>query len=242
MKKKIIISVIISIVLMILLILLNTVLKDYIIIQNHYSTWRTFNIVSWVLFILSVIWCVFRVVRNLIIKHKNKLENIQDEIEIKERLEKRKKEINTPEGVYKYISTELIWDESISSKCRHLLQQLDEMNAAQARLDNLLDMNDMTGLEQSKIVLQRIEDDMCAECRTLINKYIVGGAKSFEEDYSKSYALNAERLEKVQALLNTMAEYANGKISGSDATAFLESYMSIIQDEMKVSKNQVLRL
>ena len=240
MKKS---SVIVTAVFGAAFLLVNTVLREYIIIHAHYSTWKSYSTVSLALFAVSAAFTVFKAVSKAKKAKDAKIETAKQELEEESKKREKKREINTPEGVYKYICYELMSDKEITPECHRLLSQLDDMNKAQAKLDNLLDMNDMTGLEQSKIVLQRIEDDMCSECRTLINKYIVGGAAPFKQNVEKSYNLNAKRLEKVQALLNTMAEYANGKISGSDATAFLESYMSVIQDEMSdSSRYQTLQI
>ena len=234
MKKRyaLLASMIAAVVFGILFLLVSVVLREQIIIHLHYSTWKTCRTAALVPFAAFALLSIILGISYANASGKEKKELIKKELEQESRRREKKREISTPEVIYQYIRDELLPDQEIARECRGLLSQLDQMNKAQEKLDHLLEMNDMTGLEQSKIVLQKMEDAMCSECRTLINKYIVGGAGPFRQGMDASYRLNAERLSKVQALLNTMAEYANGKISGSDATSFLDSYMSVIREEI----------
>ena len=207
--------------------------KDGMIIRYHYSGWRTINTISSIVLAISGV----NLVLNLIYsgyKYRQKQKDARSEQEQAAQREaelNESKKLSTPEEVRQYF-IKICKAKPHSQIAKMIKDQLDEMNEHQDRFEKLLEVNDISSASNIREVLQDAEDSICADCKSVINRFIVGDDTGFEETAELVHKRNAAKLEKVKEFLAELAAFASGKITGGDAINNLEIYAETIRESM----------
>lgn len=219
-------------------------LKDDLVVKLHYSGYQAidtvFFVASMVFFVAAVslqTYCCVLTVR----------ERKRDK-ELEEKAEPIRSEpiLGTPEGIYRYLdkmrqcaennfgslhSTDNV---DVSTRVHILLAQLDKMNEIQSKLEELLEMNNITSLDETKDLLQDIENAICmTNDRNLINYYVVGGWGSFIEHNEQISNENWSLLEQAQGLLDDIVEFVNGGKSLDQVKNRVDAFRSTVRSFLK---------
>ena len=121
---------------------------------------------------------------------------------------------------------------------RRYLEQMDEMNACQARLHTLLELNGASDLNQTEDMLDALEQNLFMNLRNAINWVnTVGPRESIPEDIADKLRQiqdsNEALLNTAQELLTQLTDYINhqGDSTGAAETAgaFIEQLRLMIQ-------------
>ncbi len=148
----------------------------------------------------------------MILTHKRTLKELEEERAKADR-DKEYAKLLEPEGVRKYL--ERIREESNGNSGRNasaMLHQLDQVEERKRRLEELITMNGMGGIQDGidslpKMVLEEISDN----CRAAINQYIATPDDSMFLTFSKvAIEKNNEKLRMLDELLRSLARKASG--------------------------------
>lgn len=218
-----------------LVLYLSTVIgKDGYVIRYHYSGWRTMNTVATILLAVSGAFLALNLAVSAYIKLRSKREKRFEQEQSMERQAKinESKKLRNPEDVRQFFIR--ICNEKPHYRIAHMIKdQLDKMNEQQTRFENLRETNDISMAANITQALQDAEDCICADCKSAINKYIVGDEAGFEVTAEEVYFRNSARLDKVQEFLGQLADFVSGKTEGGDAMNNLEIYAEAIRETMK---------
>ena len=207
--------------------------KESLIIRYHYSGWRTINTISVIVLAISGV----NLVLNLIFSGYKFWRKQKDARSEREQAAQREAELNeskklrTPEEVRQYF-IKICKDRPHCQIAKMIKDQLDEMNGHQDRFEKLLEVNDISMASNIRRVLQDAEDSICADCKSAINRYIVGDDDGFEETANQVYKRNADKLDKVKEFLAQLAAFASGNVTSGDAINNLEIYAETIRESM----------
>lgn len=152
--------------------------------------------------------------------------------------------LDTPERVYNYLRTMMAKAEAnnpyyvpaaeAAKRAKTLIGQLDEMNEIQARLEELLEVNNITKLDETKDLLQDIENAICMiNTRKLINYYVVGGWSAFVAHAEQISEENQELLGQAQGMLDDIVEFVNGGKSLDEVKSRVSGFRKTIQAFVK---------
>ena len=148
----------------------------------------------------------------MILTHKSTLKELEEERAKADR-DKEYAKLLEPEGVRRYL--EKIRDEGDGNSSRNaasMLHQLDQVEARRGRLEELITLNGMGGIQDGidslpKMVLEEISDN----CRAAINQYIATPDDSMFVAFSKTaIEKNNEKLTMLDDLLRSLACEASG--------------------------------
>ncbi len=175
----------------------------------------------------------------MILTHKRTLKELEEERAKADR-DKEYAKLLEPEGVRKYL--ERIREESNGNSGRNasaMLHQLDQVEERKRRLEELITMNGMGGIQDGidslpKMVLEEISDN----CRAAINQYIATPDDSMFLTFSKvAIEKNNEKLRMLDELLRSLARKASGvDFNGIEVEAEVGSEM-IMQQLIDVMQN-----
>lgn len=175
----------------------------------------------------------------LIITRKSRLKELEEERAKADR-DKEYAKLLEPEGVRKYL--ERIREESNGNSGRNastMLHQLDQVEERKRRLEELITMNGMRGIQDGidslpKMVLEEISDN----CRAAINQYIATPDDSMFLTFSKvAIEKNNEKLGMLDELLHSLACKASGvDFNGIEVEAEVGSE-TIMQQLIDVMQN-----
>ena len=206
--------------------------KDGLIIRHHYSGWRTMTTIATVLLAISgtlLALCLFVIVYSML-RNKRQMRLEQEQKMEREARMRESKKLRNPEDVRQFFVQ--ICDEKPHCQIAKLiLGQLDKMNEHQNNFDNLKEKNDIsTVADNIAQALQEAEDSICEDCKSAINRYIVGDEAGFETIGKMVYERNEHTLEKVQEFLSEVAAFVSSKGRGDEAVANLELYAQRMND------------
>ncbi len=148
----------------------------------------------------------------MILTHKRTLKELEEERAKADR-DKEYAKLLEPEGVRKYL--ERIREESNGNSGRNasaMLHQLDQVEERKRRLEELITMNGMGGIQDGidslpEMVLEEISDN----CRAAINQYIATPDDNMFLSFSKvAIEKNNEKLRMLDELLRSLARKASG--------------------------------
>ena len=216
-----------------LLKLLTDLRKNDLIIRLHYSGWRTLSAATTVVAIIFGALLLAVAVIGLCLNWRNKAaQRSEQELARQRQAEANEaKKLRDPEDVRKFFIR--ICNERPHCQIAKMIKsQLDKMNEFQSRFENLLEVNDISMSANIRRLLQDIEDSICADCKSAINRYIVSDESGFEATAEKVYKKNMEILEKVQSFLDDLADFASGQSCGDDALQNLTDYETTIRASM----------
>ncbi len=175
----------------------------------------------------------------MILTHKRTLKELEEERAKADR-DKEYAKLLEPEGVRKYL--ERIREESNGNSGRNasaMLHQLDQVEERKRRLEELITMNGMGGIQDGidslpEMVLEEISDN----CRAAINQYIATPDDSMFLTFSKvAIEKNNEKLRMLDELLRSLARKASGvDFNGIEVEAEVGSEM-IMQQLIDVMQN-----
>ncbi len=215
--------------------LLTDLRKNDLIIRMHYSGWRNLNTALTVAIIIFGVLLLGTVAIGLCLNWRNKTA-IRAEREMARRRaaeESEAKKLRNPEDVRRFFIR--ICSEKPHCQIAKLIKgQLDKMNEFQAKFENLLEINDISMASNIRRLLQDIEDSICADCKSAINKYVVSDESGFEDTADRVYKKNEGILGEVQTFLDDLADFASGQSSGDDALKNLNDY----EEQIRASMNE----
>lgn len=215
--------------------------KDDLIVKYHYSGYNALHIVFCVLpyicFGVALGLAAYRLIMGI---HMNKADKERAKMQEAER---RKRSLETPEGVYEYASQ--LHDTALSERkalphvdstvekaieeTRNVIAQLDCMNEIQRNLVRLLELNNVTKLDETKDLLQDIENAICmTNVKKLINYYVVGGWEEFLVYSGTIIGENRGLLDEAQGVLDDTTKFVNGGKSLDDVKARVRSFRNVI--------------
>ena len=166
--------------------------------------WRSMIDYSWAVLGASLV--------GLIITRKSRLKESEEERAKADR-DKEYAKLLEPEGVRRYL--EKIREESDGDSGRNalvMLHQLDQVEERKRRLEELITLNGMRGIQDGidslpKMVLEEVSDN----CRAAINQYIATPDDSMFLTFSKvAIEKNNEKLKMLDDLLHSLACEASG--------------------------------
>ncbi len=207
--------------------------KNNLIIRMHYSGWRNLDTVATAITAFFGVLLLAGVAIGLCLKWREKMA-IRSENEQARQLqaeENEAKKLRKPEDVRQFF-IRICKERPHCQIAKMIKDQLDEMNEYQSRFENLLEVNDISMAANIRRLLQDIEDSICADCKSAINRYIVSDESGFEDTAEKVYKKNMEILEKVQSFLGDLADFASGQSNGEDAIRNLTIYETNIRESM----------
>lgn len=200
--------------------------RDPIIIHQHYKTWVIYMRIAWALFILSAGALAVGFARMLISAHKDKEQHRMQREQEAERARARR--LSSSKEIMEYLQS-LGKDLDKSECAERLIEQLRNMSEYQRRLDTLLEMNEMGVFQNIVLAFQQVEAEMCDGCRSAINHYIAGGEAKFIVSSKKAEQENSQKLEKVQEVLNALAEYTSGQASRDSVSEVLDGFIKALE-------------
>ncbi len=121
--------------------------------------------------------------------------------------------------------------------------QMDAMDRRQAKLKDLLDLNEAEYLRSTENLLNEVEQFICKNFRKVINRGIVSDMEDdhvFEQDEKYSThlelietALSANQIEldKIKKFLTDLADLISEQNENRETT--LEAWMQVIRDSLK---------
>ena len=210
--------------------------KEGIVIRRHYSGWRSMTTIGTVSLIVTGIALVLNLayIAYKSIKHRRSLlsqekQAKQHEMEISEA-----RKLRNPEDVRKFF-IRICGERPHCQVARDIKKQLDEMKEYQQKFANLLEVNDISMSKNIEMLLQEIEDGICANCKIAINKYIVGDDIGFEEMAKRVYEKNKDTLEKVRSFLGSLTDFAGGNQTEKDDAI---RNLAIYEEKIRESINE----
>ena len=168
----------------------------------------------------------------LILTRKSRMKELEEERAKADR-DKEYAKLLEPEGVRRYL--EKIRDEGDGDSSRNaasMLHQLDQVEVRRGRLEELITLNGMRGIQDGidslpRMVLEEISDN----CRAAINQYIATTDNSMFVSFSKTaIKKNNEKLRMLDELLQSLACEASGvNFNGIEVEAEVGSEMIMRQ-------------
>ena len=222
-------------ILLILFVILRVIIhlnRTNLIIQYGIKAYRTYNTISMILLILSLILCCFFSFwqLNYHLKKKKSRTTVSSESDALLSVSKDLDSAKLQKILSMYMES-TTWQnfQSQLSRCKKQLESMDEQ---QAKLARLLDNNGANNLSDTQNVLDQVEQYMCKSIRKVINYMQVADPETdtsvLQTKLDGCYNDCQKQLEQVKEFLFVMAEFLN-KQGGEDNTPeTLEIYKNTI--------------
>ncbi|MDR1800599.1 MAG: hypothetical protein LBQ95_01960 [Lachnospiraceae bacterium] len=150
-----------------------------------------------------------------------------------------------PEDIRKMLEDLALRRSDLSAQIEQCLVQMDTMDRRQAKLEELIKLNDARLLLASTVsLLDDVEQYICGNMRHIINRGIVSD-KSADDVYNRDnyktdeeviyevLAKNKSQLDQTQKLLADLAQYVSEKREMPETT--VDAWISVIRSSMKKS-------
>ena len=200
--------------------------KNGIVIRHRYSGWRNMNTASTILLALSgavlVLILAFYGYMNWRQKKMARSEQEQEAQREADLIESKK--LRTPEDIRQFIIG-ICNSRPHCQTAKLIKDQLDEMNGYQDRLERLLEINDTEMAKETvRGMLQQTENEICDDCRSVINAFVVDDVEGFESAARPVYESNAYKLKKAKEFLDNLKMKASEPVTSGDAVQNLEFF------------------
>lgn len=223
----------------IVLILSNSLLKDWIIIGYGVRALGSIRIVSIIIIIIGTIFLIIRSVpiakalyhqkemqERAIISAKNKSRILNDYAQDSENPDFTRKRLNQ-------LAAETPELSDLVTKC---LDQMDAMDAIQAKQDVLIEANDARYLRDTVLVLNNVERRLCRNFRSIINLCIATESTRCldNEKINRKLDDNQKKLDNAKELLNASVDWINQyDDDASSDRSEVENWIAVIRDSLK---------
>ena len=166
--------------------------------------WRSVTNYFWAMLGASMV--------GIILTRKSRLKELEEERAMADR-DKEYAKLLEPEGVRKYLKK--IRDEGDGNSSRNaisMLNQLDQVEMRRRRLEELITLNGMRGIQDGIDSLpEMVLEEISQNCRAAINQYIAAPDNSMFVAFSKTaIEKNNEKLTMLDDLLRSLACEASG--------------------------------
>jgi len=216
-----------------------TVDKTRMIIQRHYSGYRSAIVAMAIGTLIMIATTVY-----IFLKYRKARLQARGETAVSKKhkaVKSRKlvEKLDTPEEIYGYLKSRLGSESHISDSLRisykRILAQLDEMNSLQDRLEQLLEVNNSTAsLNETRDLLQNVENAICLGVRKAINFQIAGGEAAFLVKIETTQNDNRKLLDEAEGVLINIAEFINsGEGDITHISRKIRDYRQTIQAFLK---------
>ncbi len=211
----------------VVLLIFTYVYKDYIIINHHYKTWVICTRVAWSLLLLSIGAIIVAFIKKLV-RERRKKEQLRMQEE-RESMRSDVRKLRDSSDIVKYLDN-LRSNTRRSNHAGVLIGQLNEMDDCRRRLNELFEINDIDVFRNIIDIFQRLEDEMCGNCRSAINHYIAGGVDEFNASSEKTVEANDEKLKAARKVLTALADYTSGQASQDSVIEVLNRFAQNLEE------------